>query len=207
MMIRTYLIAGVLASSASLVAGAGQRAPAKGRGAARTSTALTCAAELGQGIGTKIRFCDVIVGAKPAESVAITIPARRGPARLQFDLHNRIAVPPAGAAPAQVFSKNTAMVAVMGPKGEIGRAVADVEFRKPGDLFDRIGGGVGGGAKTVAPGPATPIDMTVPPGMNAIGIVGVRLKVVTRLGEQTYDTPGRPIAIVSNVRVEYTPAR
>ena len=32
-------------------------------------------------------------------------------------------------------------------------------------------------------------------------------EVVTRLGRQSYDTAGRPIAIVSNIRAEYTPLR
>ena len=38
--------------------------------------------------------------------------------------------------------------------------------------------------------------------MTAVGIVGVRLRVTTRLGSQTFDSPGRPVAIVSNVRLE-----
>jgi hypothetical protein len=195
------------AGSVLLAAEPPQRAAAKGRGATRTSTVVQCAADLGVGVASGRKLCDVIVAQKAAESVALTIPPRRGPAKLQFDLHNRIAVPPAGAQPAQMFSKNTATVAVVGPKSEIGRGVADAEFRKPADLFDRIGGGPGGQPKTVAPGPATPIEIVIPAGVSAVGVVGVRLKVVTRLGEQTYDTPGRPIAIVSNVRVEYTPLR
>jgi hypothetical protein len=38
-------------------------------------------------------------------------------------------------------------------------------------------------------------------------IVGVKLEVTRRLTANAYDTAGRPIAVVSNVRVEYTPSR
>lgn len=198
----------LIAASASALAEPQRatKAPAKAR-APRTSTTAACAAELGMGASTGRRFCDVIVSAKAADSIAITIPPHRGSARLLFDLHNRIAVPPGQAQPAQLFARNTAIVAVVGPKGEIAKGVAESEFRKPQDLFDRIAGGPGGGVKTVAPGPATPMDVTIPAGVSTIGIVGVRLEVLTRLGEQAYETPGRPIAIASQIRVDYTPLR
>jgi hypothetical protein len=41
--------------------------------------------------------------------------------------------------------------------------------------------------------------------VSEIGIVGVRLEVLTRNGRDTFDTPGRPVAIVSNLRIEYRP--
>lgn len=198
----------VVAAAAPLLAGPPQRgAAAKGRASRTSAASAACAAELGTGLSSGRRFCDVVIATKPADSIAITIPPRRGAAHLLFDLHNRIAVPPEGAQPAQMFARNTAVVAVVGPKSEVARGVADSEFRRPADLFDRIGGGPGGRPKTVAPGPPTPIDITIPAGVSAIGIVGVRLKVLTRLGDQAYDTPGRPIAIVSNLRVEFTPLR
>ena len=101
------------------------------------------------------------------------------------------------------------VVAVLGPKGEVvGRGAAVSEFRSAADLFDRIGGGAGpGGVKAVAPGPPTPIDVTIPAAISTIAIVGVRLEVTNRLGTQSYDTPGRPVAIVSNLRIDYVPFR
>jgi hypothetical protein len=69
------------------------------------------------------------------------------------------------------------------------------------------GGGGPGGVKTVAPGPATAVDMAVAPGVTSVGILGVRLEVTTRLGVQVYDTPGRPIAVMSNLRFEAGAAR
>ena len=198
------VLACALSASPMLFAQPAQRAATKAR-PPKVSTTATCAAELGAGASSGRRFCDVIVATKPAESIAITIPPRRGTARLLFDLHNRVAVPPDTRQSAQTFTRNSAIVSVLGPKGEIGRGAAVSEFRTVADLFDRISGGPAGGVKAVGPGSATPVDVTIPAGITTIGIVGVRLEVVTRLGKQMYDTPGRPIAIVSNLRVEYTP--
>ena len=49
--------------------------------------------------------------------------------------------------------------------------------------------------------------MTIPVGITSVGIVGVRIEVTTRLGTQIFDTPGRPIAMVSNLRVDTSPGR
>lgn len=197
---RLLLVASVCCASTIILAEPLQR----GRGP-RVSTEAACVADLGAGVATQRRFCDVIVAATADESIALRIPAHRGAARVLFDLHNRVAVPPDGRSMPQTFVSNTTIVAVIGPKNELGRAAAVSEFRTAADLFDRIAGGPGGGPKTVAPGPAIPVDITVPAGITAVGIVGVRLEVFTRLGKQSYDTPGRPIGIVSNIRVEYNP--
>jgi hypothetical protein len=51
-----------------------------------------------------------------------------------------------------------------------------------------------------------PIKVTIPAGLTTIGIVGTRLEEWRAVsGRGAYDEPGRAIAIVSNVRVEYTP--
>ncbi len=191
-----------VSASTLLAAEAVQRAASRGP---RVSTTAACAADLGAGVSTGRSFCDVIIATKPADSIEIRVPPHRGAAKLLFDLHNRVAVPPDSRATPQTFSRSTAIVAVIGPKGEIGRGATVSEFRKAADLFDRIGGGPSGGPKTVAPGPASPVDVTIPAGVTSVGIVGVRLEVLTALGKQAYDTPGRPIAIMSNLRVEYTP--
>jgi hypothetical protein len=108
-----------------------------------------------------------------------------------------------------MFARHEAVVSVIQPTGElIGRAAVVREFRSPGDLFDQIGGGSRpGGVKAVAPGPAEAVRFTIPSGVSTIGVVGVRLRVLTRAGEETFEAPGRPVAIVSNLRVQYTPAR
>ena len=210
-MSRLAVWATVLCCASTLVAASPQRrgtkaAPPKAAPTVKATT-QTCAAELGNGASSGRRFCDVIIATKAEESVAVAIPPHRGTAKLLFDVHNRVAVPPERGQVLQSFARNAATIAVVGPKGEIGRGAAVSEFRTVADPFDRILGGAPGVVKAVAPGPATAIDITVPAAVNSIGIVGVRLDVVTRLGPQRYDTPGRPIAIVSNLRVEYTPLR
>jgi hypothetical protein len=192
--------------SASMSLALAGRLPQRARGSAppRTTTAATCAGDLGTGQKSGRSFCDVIMATTGAGSIAMTIPPHRGTADLSFDLHNRFAVPPESMDPAQAFARQVAVVAVIGPKGEIGRGVAVGEFRTAADLFDRIVGGAGpGGLKAIGPGPATSIAMTIPAGVTSIGIIGIRLDVTTRLGLQRYDTPGRPIAIASNLKIEY----
>ncbi|MCC7009259.1 MAG: hypothetical protein IT184_10610 [Acidobacteria bacterium] len=186
---------------ASVVAGL----PAQG--SVRTSTAATCAAELGTGVKTTRTFCDVLIGAAPADSIAITIPRHSGAATLLFELHNRFTVPAIIVPGALTFARHEAMVAIVQPTGDVlSRAAVIGEFRTPADLFDQIGGGTRpGGVIAVAPGPSESIRITIPAGVTTVGIVGVRLRVMTRASGETYDTPGRPVAIVSNVRVQYRP--
>jgi hypothetical protein len=182
---------------------------AGGRGAiGRVSTDAQCAADLGTGVKSRRSFCDVLVANTPAGSVMMTIPPRRGAATLHFDLHNRFTVPALAVPPLLAFARHEAMVSVIQPTGEvIGRAAVLREFRSVGDLFDQIaGGGRPGGVKAVAPGEAEAVRLTVPSGVTTVGVVGIRLKVLTRSGEETFDAPGRPVAIISNLRVQYTPA-
>ncbi len=58
--------------------------------------------------------------------------------------------------------------------------------------------------KAVAPGAAQAVRVTIPAGVNAIGIVGVKQDIDTRSARASFTTPGRPVAIVSNLRIEYT---
>ena len=184
-------------------------------GATQTKTALrstqdiTCASDLGAGIESKRRFCDVVVGKTAAESVLLRIPPHSGPATLSFDLHNRFDIPLVTQPAVNGYARHDAVVAVIRSSGEVlGRATVMKEYRNPNDLFDRIaGGGRPGGVKAVAPGPPDSWRFTIPAGVPAIGIVGGRLRVIKAAADEVYDTPGRPVAIVSNVRVEYAPVR
>jgi hypothetical protein len=174
----------------------------------RVVTDAECAADLGAGVKTKRAFCDVLVAGTPDASVQMTIPARTGTATLLFDLHNRFTVPAAVLPPVLMFARHEAVISVIQPTGEvIGRAAVVREFRSPADLFDQIGGGSRpGGVKAVAPGPAEAVRFAIPSGVSTIGVVGVQLRVLTRAGEEMFEAPGRPVAIVSNLRVQYTPA-
>jgi hypothetical protein len=175
----------------------------------RVSTAKTCAASLGMGLKSKREFCDVIIAKLPKDSVAITIPAHTGTATLLFDLHNRFPLPAINVGTALSFARHEAIVSLVKANGDVlNRAAVVREFRRPEDLFDQItGGGRPGGVKGVAPGEAEPIRFTIPAGISQVGIVGSRLQTLTRAGgDEVFETPGRPVAIVSNIRLEYKPA-
>src|SRR5687767_12956724 len=48
-----------------------------------------CPSELGVGVTTTRKFCDVLTGREPKDGVLIPIPPHRGPVTLSFELHNR----------------------------------------------------------------------------------------------------------------------
>jgi hypothetical protein len=90
----------------------------------------------------------------------------------------------------------------------IQRAAVEAEFRTADDLFDRIAGGAGpGGVKAVAPAGREQIFVTIPAGINQVSLLGETLDQITPAGHETVVMPGRPVAIVSNVLVEYAPSR
>jgi hypothetical protein len=205
---RRARLVGVLATVCAAVAvlpAAQNSTPRVGRGS--VATAAACAADLGMGAKSRRRFCDVVIATRPAESVSMAIPARTGAATLRFDLHNRFVVTDENRPPAEAFERDAALVAVVSSRGEaIIRAAVTREFRTIEDLFDRIsGGGRDGGFKAVAPGTAESVVAIIPEAITAIGIVGVSLERQTAAGRDTYDAPGRPVAIASNFRIEYTP--
>lgn len=174
----------------------------------RVATTVECAANLGIGVKSRRAFCDAIVSRVPRESVAVTIPTHTGTAALLFDLHNRFSVPLVPGQTLLAFAHHEAVVTVIRPTGDpIGRAAVIREFRSVADLFDQIGGGGRpGGVRAVAPGPPEAVRVIVPAGVNTVGIVGVRLRVRSGTGaDDVFETPGRPVAVVSNVRVEYRP--
>lgn len=200
-MSRAVIVAVVVASAAAF-------APGQRRGGATTVTAAaTCAADLGLGAASKRRFCDVVIAATASDSVVVTVPAHAGRATLMFDLHNRFTLPAATASPAEAFARHSAQIAVTGADAAIiHRAVVTREFRSLQDLFDRIGeGGRAGGVKGVGPGEPVPVTMELPAGIGSAGIIGVRLEEFTFGTTEAYDAPGRAIAIVSNLRLQYTP--
>ena len=90
----------------------------------------------------------------------------------------------------------------------VSRAVVQSEFRTAADLVDRIGGGAGpGGVKAVAPTGSEPISIVIPETENRVSILGEKL-VAERLdgSPDNFFLPGQPVAIISNVMLEYRPA-
>ena len=123
-----------------VAAASGQRGTAKPRTVTRPQPAV-CTSDLGAGVKTRRRFCDVIIATTPADSIAMTLPARTGTAAILFDLHNRFTVPPPKSPLEQAFTSETAVVAIVRSNGQlIDRAVVSHEFRTPADLFDRLAG-------------------------------------------------------------------
>lgn len=186
---------------------AAQNAPARTAGS-RVSTQHACAAALGSGVRTRRAFCDVIIAATPEGSVSIPVPARNGPATLLFDLHNRFGIPVLSGYPGVSYTRHEAVIRIVDATGDVvGRGAVVREFRAVADLFDQLaGGGAPGGVKGVAPGPPEAVRVTIPAGVTSVGIAGERLRVRTSSGaDDTYDAPGRPVAIASNIRLEYRP--
>jgi hypothetical protein len=203
------LTVALLAGGAALVP-AWQAVPPARTPGSRLTTQHVCAASLGTGVRSRRAFCDVISSATPAESVVMTIPSHTGPATLFFDLHNRFGVPVVSGFPGASYTRHEAVVRVVGADGAvIGRAAVIREFRTTSDLFDQIGGGGRpDGAKGIAPGPPEAVRIVIPAAVTTVGIVGELLRVRTATGgDDTFDAPGRPVAIVSNVRLEYRPGR
>src|SRR5436309_8743398 len=169
---------------------------------------MTCPTPLGVGVATKQPFCDVMTGRDPAEGIVIKIPPHKGPVTLTFDLHNRHTYSEEQTKANRAYARYTATIGVLTLDNTlISRAVVQSEFRRASDLIDRIGGGAGpGGVKAVAPTGTEPIMVTIPEEEDAVSLVGEKLTVDRIDGSATYASPGRPIAVVSNVMIEFRPA-
>jgi hypothetical protein len=169
---------------------------------------VVCPTPLGEGVNSKLAFCDVMSGREPSEGVLIKLPPHRGPVTLTFNLHNRHTYSEEQVKANRAFARYTATVGVLTMDNTlISRAVVENEFRKVTDLVDRVSGGAGpGGVKAVAPTGSEPISITIPEEEEQVSILGEKLTVERLDGTATYSSPGRPIAIISNVMIEYRPA-
>ena len=208
------VVIGALAGSV-LVAEAQTRTPARRSPPAPVPTPvlvapeMRCPTPLGTGIKTKLAFCDVMSGADPAAGVLITLPPHRGPVTLTFELHNRHTYSEEQVKANRAFARYTAGIGALSMDNTlISRAAIESEFRDVSDLVDRVDGGAGpGGIKAVAPTGTEKITITIPEGVvDQVSLLGERLNVVRLDGTSTYSQPGRPIAVISNVMIEYVPA-
>jgi hypothetical protein len=169
---------------------------------------LTCPTPLGIGVTTKLAFCDIMSGRDPAEGILIKLPEHRGPVTLTFDLHNRHTYSEEQVKANRAYARYTATIGVMTMDNTlISRAAVQNEFRRASDLLDRVGGGAGpGGVKAVAPTGSEPVTIAIPEQEDQVSILGEKVTVERLDGTATYSSPGRPIAIISNVMIEYHPA-
>jgi len=169
---------------------------------------IICPTPLGVGVKTKLAFCEVMAGRDPAAGVLIAIPPHKGAATLTFDLHNLHTYSEEQVRARRAFARYTATIGVLTTDNTLlSRAVVQNEFRTAADLVDRVGGGAGpGGVKAVAPTGTEPVTIAIPEGEAQASLLGEKLTVDRMDGSATYTQAGRPIAVVSNVMLEYTPA-
>lgn len=169
---------------------------------------MTCPSPLGTGVKTKREYCDVLTGRDPKQGIVIKLPPHRGPVTLRFNLHNRHTYSEEEVRMKRAFASYLAGIGVLTLDNTLlTRAAVATEFRTPEDLIERISGGAGpGGVKAVAPIGSEPITLQLDPALTEVTILGEKLTVIRADGEAAnYASPGRPIAIISNVTVEYTP--
>jgi hypothetical protein len=168
---------------------------------------VKCPEPLGTGVKTGASYCFVLAGRDPAHGVLVAIPPHTGAASLMFDLHNRHTFSDEDVRAGRGYAKYTAVVAALSLKGElIDRGAVQSEFRTAKDLYERITGGAGpGGMKAVAPIGHEQIAIAIPEAIDQVSLLGEVLDATTAAGHETAN-PGRTVAIISNVRVEYRPA-
>jgi len=202
----------------AVAASAAAQTPAKPRTPVRRPAPLAppikeapeviCPTPLGMGLNTKLQFCDVMSERDVTAGVIVRFPEHKGPVTLSFDLHNRHTYSEEQVKANRAFARYTATVGVLTMDNTlIQRAVVQSEFRKVTDFVDRIGGGAGAaGLKAVGPTGTESISMLIPEEEMSVSILGEKLTVERLDGTATYASPGRPVAVISNVMIEYRPA-
>jgi hypothetical protein len=185
-----------------------RKAPTSQPALTRVPATMVCPSELGIGITTKRRYCDVLSGREPKDGVIVAVPAHRGTATLSFELHNRHTYSADLVKAKQAYRRYTATIGVLTMDNTlVDRAVIDSEFRVERDLYDRIGGGAGpGGVKAVAPTGSEFVQFTLDEDVSEVSILGEKLSVVRPDGSDQFTSAGRPVATISNVMIEYRPA-
>lgn len=185
-----------------------RRPPAPSTAPTKVEPEMVCPAPLGVGVRTKLTFCEVLAGRDPAGGMLIRLPAHKGSATLTFDLHNLHLYSEEMVKARRAYARYTGTIGVLTMDNTLlGRAVVRNEFRTAADLIDRVSGGAGpGGVKAVAPTGVESIVVAIPEAEDRVSLLGEKLMVETREGTATYSQPGRPIAVVSNVQLEYRPA-
>ncbi|HMF99551.1 MAG TPA: hypothetical protein VKE96_34865 [Vicinamibacterales bacterium] len=166
-----------------------------------------CPTQLGVGVKTRVAFCEVMAGRDPAGGVLVTVPPHKGPATLSFDLHNLHTYSEEQVKAKRAFTRYTATIGVLTMDNTLlSRAVVQTEFRTAADLIDRVSGGAGpGGVKAVAPTGTEAVSIEIPEGEDKVSLLGEKLTVDRMDGTATYTQAGRPIAVVSNLTLEYRP--
>jgi hypothetical protein len=171
---------------------------------------VNCPTTLGQGARDGVTYCDVLIGSDPAGGIVIPFPPHQGPVTLSFDLHNRHTYSEEQIKANRAYHRYTAGIGVLALDNTLlSRFYVQNEFRTSADLVDRVLGGSGpGGLKAVAPTGTEHIVIVITEddAKDGVSILGEKLSVVRVDGSDNFTAPGRPIAVISNVTLEYRPA-
>jgi hypothetical protein len=185
-------------------------APARPRPPVTEPAMVECPVMLGEGARDGVSYCDVVIGRDPLSGIVIKFPPHQGPVTLTFNLHNRHTYSEEQIKNNRAYHRYTATIGVLALDNTLlSRFYVQNEFRTPADLVDRIRGGSGpGGLKAVAPTGTEPITIVVTEddAKDGVSILGEKLSVVRLDGADTFTAPGRPIAVISDVMLEYRPA-
>jgi hypothetical protein len=198
----------LLASALAASLAAQPRRPAPREPLLRTQPVeMTCPSPLGVGVRSGRLFCDVLTGRDPAAGILLKLPKRTGPATLIFDLHNRHTYSAEQERAGRAFTRYTATIGVLTLDNTLlARGVVRNEFRRAADLFDRVAGEAGAAVmKAVAPTGSEPIEISIPPEIESVSILGEKLTTTRIDGDASYTSLGRPIAIISQPMIEYRP--
>jgi hypothetical protein len=206
------IVAGCTLLSVPLAAQARRTAPRPAPAPAPPATttvevALECPSSLGNGVQTRKTYCDVMTGRDQAEGIVITLPPHSGPVTLSFQLHNRHLYSEELIKTGRGYRRYTATIGVLTADNTLlSRFVVQNEFRSAADLVERISAEtVPGQVKAVAPTGTETISLTIPAEETAVSILGEKLTVVRPDGVEEFRSPGRPVAVVSRVSLEYRP--
>ena len=165
---------------------------------------VQCPSVLGVGVDTDRIYCDVLVGTDISEGILVIVPPHRGPATLTFMLYGRHTYSAEAVARGRGYARYLATTAVATSDSVLARPIVLAEFHNIEDLADRVSGGAGpSGVKAVAPVGGEGITVTVPANVNEVSIVGLELEVERVDGREAFGAPGRPIAVLGDVQVEY----
>jgi hypothetical protein len=207
----TTIVAVLLLVLVTITSAQTRRAPAR-RAPAQPATTrqaadLTCQSPLGTGVTTKREFCDVMSGNDPGQGILVPLPPHRGDVTMTFELHNRHTYSEEQVKANRGYTRYTGVIGVLTMDNTlISRAIVQSEFRTERDLVDRVDGGAGpSGVKAVAPSGSESITITIPAAERCVSILGEKVTIDRADGTATYASPGRPIAVVSNVAIEYRP--
>jgi hypothetical protein len=149
-----------------------------------------------------------MTGRDQSEGIVIQLPPHTGAVTLAFELHNRHLYSDELIRSGRGYRRYTATIGVLTADNTLlSRFVVQNEFRTATDLVERISAETGPGlVKAVAPTGREVIRLTIPAEEKTVSILGEKLAAIGPDGVvDNFTSPGRPVAVVSHVTLEYRP--